>query len=543
MLIQKKDRLYLAGVVVCGVLEALFIIWQMYRISMIANAVFLEHVPVDMLGSAFVELAVLMVLVVLAGRAGSYLADGLAFSVKQTASTLLLEKLDRMGGVYGSATDSGTCFVLLTDGVERLETFFAQFLPQALKTALIPILFLIVVFPVDWVSGILLFITIPIVIAFMMLIGRFSKSASEQQWSALQTISGFLHDAMVYLPWLKVWGKAEESAGTVDRMADDFRVRTLKVMQVAFLSAFVLEFFTMIGVALVAVTLGVRLVEGMVGFQMALFVILLAPEFYVPLRTLGSKYHDSISAMSAFRDITAFLNKPEVAWGSHTLHMETAPQIVLQNAGYTYADSGIAVQNISLTLQPGETTVIFGESGCGKSTLLALAGGMKQAHTGSVYWNGCDVRTLSQDTIRSQVGYMGQDIYIFSGTVYDNIALGDQTITREMVREACAAIGFDTFIAQLEHGYDTLLGENGRGLSGGQKRMIGIARIFVRDRKFIVCDEPLAGLDYLSEQMVHRALYKLLDGRTALMVSHREEIVHLADRVYFMEQGTLIQNR
>lgn len=539
MLIQKNDKLYLALVVCFGLLEALFIILQMHKISMIANAIFMQNIAVVTLHTDFVQLMLYMIAVVLCNRIGSAMADNLAFSVKNTASSLLLEKLDRLGGVYGSGKDSGSCFVMLTDGVERLELFFAQFLPQVLKTAITPILFLVFIFPIDWVSGILLFITIPIVIVFMMLIGRFSKHASEQQWSVLQTISGFLHDAMVYLPWLKIWGKAEESAYKVDRIANDFRLRTLKVMQVAFLSAFVLEFFTMIGVALVAVTLGVRLVEGMVGFQMALFVILLAPEFYVPLRTLGSKYHDSINAMSAFKEITSFLNKEEPKRGNVLLKLKEAPEIVLRDVGYTYKESGVSVENINLHLTPGSKTVVFGESGCGKSTLLALASGMKLAQQGSVTWNTVEINQLSLDTIRSQVGYMGQDIYVFSGTVYDNIAMGDSTITMEQVQQACAAIGFDKIVETFAQGYNTLLGENGRGLSGGQKRMLGMARILVRDRKFVVCDEPLAGLDVQSEQMVYQALNRLLEGRTALLVSHREEIIHLADRVYFMEQGKL----
>ncbi|MBQ2021301.1 MAG: thiol reductant ABC exporter subunit CydD [Peptococcaceae bacterium] len=539
MLIQKNDKLYLALVVCFGLLEALFIILQMHKISMIANAIFMQNIAVVTLHTDFLQLMLYMIAVVLCNRIGSAMADNLAFSVKNTASSLLLEKLDRLGGVYGSGKDSGSCFVMLTDGVERLELFFAQFLPQVLKTAITPILFLVFIFPIDWVSGILLFITIPIVIVFMMLIGRFSKHASEQQWSVLQTISGFLHDAMVYLPWLKIWGKAEESAYKVDRIANDFRLRTLKVMQVAFLSAFVLEFFTMIGVALVAVTLGVRLVEGMVGFQMALFVILLAPEFYVPLRTLGSKYHDSINAMSAFKEITSFLNKEEPERGNVSLKLKEAPEIVLCDVGYTYKESGVSVENINLHLTPGSKTVVFGESGCGKSTLLALASGMKLAQHGSVTWNTVEINQLSLDTIRSQVGYMGQDIYVFSGTVYDNIAMGDSTITMEQVQQACAAIGFDKIVETFAQGYNTLLGENGRGLSGGQKRMLGMARILVRDRKFVVCDEPLAGLDVQSEQMVYQALNRLLEGRTALLVSHREEIIHLADRVYFMEQGKL----
>ena len=484
-------------------------------------------------------LALLMAGVVLSARAGGYLADGLAFSVKDAVASLLLDKMDRLGGVYGSGTDSGSCMMLLTDGVERLEEFFARLLPQAVKTALIPVLFFAFVFPVDWISGLLLLITVPIIIVFMMLIGRFSKSASEKQWSVLNRISGYLHDAMVYLPWLKLWGKAEESALKVEKLADDFRVRTLKVMQIAFLSAFVLEFFTMIGVALVAVTLGVRLVEGMVDFRMALFVILLAPEFYVPLRTLGGKYHDSIRAMSAFKDISAFLNRREPVRGEEQLVFSAAPAVKLCGAGYRYDDSGFALNNMNLELKAGAVTVIFGKSGCGKSTLLGLASGMKIAEEGFVAWNGTDVKNLSLETVRQQVGFIGQEIYVFSGSVYENIALGDASITREMVKEACEKLGFDKIVNSLENGYDTMLGESGRGLSGGQKRMLGIARIFVRDRYFVVCDEPLAGLDYISERMVYQALQILLKGRTALLVSHREEIIHLADEVYWMEDGVL----
>ena len=538
-MIQTKDNCFLIGVVLMGILEALCIILQMWQISIIADAVFLQQTSVHLLQEDFICLAIWMVATVLCGRVGTYLADSLAFSVKETVTTLLFDKMDRLGGVYGSGEDSGHCLILLTDGVERLEDFFSRFLPQAIKTAIIPILFFIVVFPIDWMSGTLLLVTVPIIIVFMMLIGRFSKSASQKQWAMLQTISGYLHDAMIYLGWLKTWGKAEATAKKVEQYADEFRVRTLKVMQIAFLSAFVLEFFTMIGVALVAVTLGVRLVEGMVVYQVALFVILLAPEFYVPLRSLGSKYHDSLQAMSAFQDITMFLQKEEPMRGSNTVYFTEAPTVVLHQVGYEYGVNQFALEAVDLQLQAGTNTVIFGESGCGKSTLLALATGMKLAQQGTVTWNDVDVCSLSLDTVRSQVGYIGQNVYIFAGDIYSNIALGDDTITLGMVQEACKAIGFDDTVTNFASGYDTLLGKLGRPLSGGQKRMIGIARIMVRNRKFVVCDEPLAGLDPGSEQMVYKALERLLEGRTALLVSHREEIIHLADKVYFMEQGSL----
>ncbi|MBR6756529.1 MAG: thiol reductant ABC exporter subunit CydD [Peptococcaceae bacterium] len=539
MRFNSKEKIYLLGIVCFGILEALFIVGQMYSISLIATAVFIQQVSVAALGKSFVQLFFLMTAVVLSGSMGRSLANKLAFAVKDNTAGLLLEKMDRLGGAYGSGVDSSKSLLFLTEGLERLEIFFAQFLPQVIKTACIPILFLCFVFPIDWVSGLLLLVTIPIIIIFMMLIGSFSKRAAEKQWQVLQTISGFLHDAMVYLPWLKIWGQGESSSQKVEKMADDFRLHTLKVMQIAFLSAFVLELFTMLGVALVAVTLGVRLVEGMVEFPLALFVILLAPEFYVPLRNLGSKYHDSINAVASLRDIVEFLNQDEPQRGSKEMLLSAAPNISLDKVNYSYLRSGFTLQNINLKLPAAQTTVIFGQSGCGKSTLLALAGGMRLADSGSVKWNEHEVKDLSLATVRSQVGYLGQDVYIFSASVYENICLGDAAISKEQVHQACIAVGFAKIIEEWPEGYETLLGENGRALSGGQKRMIGIVRILVRDRKFVICDEPLAGLDYANEKIVTKALKNLFVGRTVLVVSHREEIIHLADKVYFMENGIL----
>lgn len=539
MQMGRKEKFYFFGILLFGALEALFIVGQMKTISLIAAAVFEQQIPVSALGSNFGKLLLLMLSVVLSAQIGSRLADKLAFAVKDKAADLLLEKMDRLGGAYGSGVDSSKCLLLLTDGLEKLEIFFAQFLPQVSKTALIPLIFLGFIFQIDYFSSLLLIVTIPVVIIFMMLIGNFSKKAAEKQWQVLQVISGFLHDAMVYLPWLKMWGKGEESAEKVGKMADDFRVHTLKVMQVAFLSAFVLELFTMLGIALVAVTLGVRLIEGMVEFPLALFVILLAPEFYAPLRNIGSKYHDSINAAASLRDIMAFLNQPEPDRGNEEIIISAAPTITLQDVTYTYADSGCGVKNINLLLPSGKTTVIFGPSGCGKSTLLALATGMKLADSGVVKWNDSEVQKLALASLRSQVGYLGQEVYIFSASLYDNIRLNDESITLERVQQVCETIGFAEMITAWQDGYATLLGENGRSLSGGQKRMLGIARILVRDRKFVVCDEPLAGLDYTNEKIVNKALHDLFVGRTVLLVSHREEIVHLADQVYFMEDGII----
>lgn len=536
---QKKDKYYLVGIVLLGLLEAVLIIVQMYVISWIANEIFWNGESVVSIRQEFLILMLFMLGVVWTSCMGKWFADQLAFSIKSTVVSLLLEKIDRLGGVYGGGIDSGSSMILLTDGIERLEEFFARLFPQAMKTAVIPILFLIFIFPVDWVSGVLLFLTIPIIILFMMLIGRFSKNASEKQWKVLRYISGYLHDVMLYLPWLKLWGKTEESAMHVDKLANNFRERTLRVMQIAFLSAFVLEFFTMIGVALVAVTLGVRLIGGLVDFRMALFVILLAPEFYVPLRILGGKYHDSIRAMSAFKEICEFLNYKEFKRGENCIIFKEAPNITLCNLTYRYKESGFTLENLNLELKAGTNTVIFGKSGCGKSTLLGLASGMKLAESGVVKWNGVDIRTLSLNIVRSQVGFVGQEIYVFSGSVYENITLGDNTITREMVEQACKKLGFDKIVASLECGYDTKLGEDGHKLSGGQKRMLGIARIFVRNYYFVICDEPLAGLDYRSEHMVYKALQVMLEGRTTLIVSHRKEIIHLADNIYWMEDGLL----
>jgi len=522
--------------VVLAILETVCIVVQMHLLSSLADEIFMHHPSQYSRSTAFVLLLGAMMFSVFFASLGAIAANALGFRMKNQTSTLLLNKLDRLGGSYGSGMQSSICVTLLTEGTDRLEDFFAHFLPQVLKCMLLPLIFLVVIFPKDWISATILLVTIPILLIFMMLIGRFSKAASEKQWKALETISGFLHDALRYMAWLKLWGKAEESIQKTDALGNLFRIKTLKVMRVAFLSAFVLEFFTMIGVALVAVGLGVRLVEGMLDFRTALFIILLAPEFYVSLRALGSKYHDSIKAIGAFRDILMFLQKEEPMRGAQQLKLQQAPTVVLEDVSYQYQSSRKGVEHISLCLKAGTTTWIVGESGCGKSTLLRVAGGLLLPQEGSVFYNGVATADVDEKEIRSAVGFIGQEVFLFGGSIYENIVLGE-TISIETVQKACSKIGFHNFVMSLEQGYDTLLGENGQTLSGGQKRLLSIARVLVRERWFVICDEPFAGLDEHTEQKVRQALNVLGKDRTMLIVSHRLNADE--QNVLRMEQGRL----
>ncbi len=534
---EKQYRPALLLTLLLSILQSAALLGQAWLLSGLADAVFLQHTPLAALKRQLLLFLLFLLLVALFAFLERSAADRMAFRIKRDATEALVEKLDRVGFLY--AASSSRSFSLLDQGVDRLEEYYARLLPQLLKCAVAPILFLAFVFPSDWISGLILLLTLPLIVLFMLLIGRFSKRAAEKQWAALQRISGFLKDSMRYLPWLKLWGRAEDTAVHVDALADDFRQRSFSMMKIAFLSAFVLEFFTMLGIAMVAVGLGLRLTEGMLGFRTALFLILLAPEFYAPLRALGSRFHDSLNARAAVQELDDFLSGAEPQRGASFPHWQAGPELVFRDASYHYANGERGVEALDFCLPAGSVAVVMGESGSGKSTLLRLAGGMLLPQTGELLYNGENSAALCMEALRQNVGLLSQELHLFSASVCENITLGREDVSPEALKALCRSIGADNFIEKLPQGYETQLGEGGQALSGGQKQLIGIARLLLRDCRLLLCDEPTAGLDPESEAQVISALQKLLPGRTVLIVSHRRSVTSLADFLWQMKDGRL----
>ena len=364
------------------------------------------------------------------------------------------------------------------------------------------------------------------------------------QWSALSRMSAHFLDVLQGLPTLKVFGRSAAERERVARIGEDFRERTLVVLRYAFLSGFVLEFVATLSIALVAVALGVRLLMGSIPFEPAFLVLLLAPEFFRPLRELGVHRHDGMEGKAAADRIFEILKTPTpLREGSTDLIKPSGLlTIELEEMGYIYPGSTQpALSDISLTLPSGTCTALVGRSGSGKSTLVNLLARFLDPDSGRILANGVPVSGLPVEVWRENLALVPQRPHLFYGTVLENIRMARPGATREEAEEAARLAGVEEFIARLPGGYDSQIGERGVRLSGGEAQRLAIARAFLKDAPLLIMDEPTSSLDPESERLIGEALERLMRDRTVLVVAHRLNTVYKADRIAVLENGRLAE--
>jgi len=527
----RSTRRFLGLSVAVGGVTALLVMAQAWLIALVVAGAFVQHRSLGSLRNALLAL-----LGVVAGRAAlAWAAERASVRASASAKSELrraaVEHVAALGPAGLEQQETGKLGVLLTTGLDALDGYFSRYLPQLFLAVIVPVAVIAVVAGADWVSAVLIAVSLPLIPLFMALVGATTRDRTAARMRSLQRLAGHFLDIVSGLPTLKVFGRARAQARAIAEVTDRYRSATMATLRLTFLSSLILELLATVSVALVAVAVGLRLLGGDMTFQDALFVLVLAPEAYLPLRALGTHYHASADGMKAAEELFALLEEPGAAPTGGT----AAPQgtaIRVEGLEVTYPGRRLpALCGADLVVEPGETVALTGPSGCGKSTLLAVLLGLRRPEAGSVTLGGVDVADLDLEDWRRQISWVPQRPHLFARSVADNVRLGRPDATDAEVEAALEAAGLRDVVRRLPHGADTLLGEGGAGLSAGERQRLSLARAFVRDAPLLLLDEPTASLDAETEADVLAAVRRLVSGRTAVIVAHRPALAALADRL------------
>jgi thiol reductant ABC exporter CydD subunit len=466
-----------------------------------------------------------------------------AWSVLSELRLALAAKRLRSQPIAADGAPGAEIAAVAVQGVDALEGYFARYLPQVVLASVVPFLVIAWVAVVDWESALIMLLTLPLVPVFMWLIGRYTEQRTRERWLALRRLSSHFIDVVRGLPTLRALGRADDEVAVLASVSDRYRATTMETLRVSFLSGSVLELAATVGVALVAVTAGVRLVGGDLGLQAGLVVIVLAPELYLPYRRLGAEYHASADGLAVAERMFALLDAPDAvpAGGSQRAPSPARAPVRFEQVSFSYPARPVPVlDGLDLELAPGEAVALVGESGAGKSTVGALLLGLLEPESGRISVGGVELSSCDIEAWRRLTAWVPQHPTLLRATVADNIRLGDQDAPDARVREAAALAGAHAFITGLPDGYATLVGDGERSLSPGERRRIGLARAFLRDAPLVILDEPTADLDSRSVAIVSAAVDRLRTGRTMLLIAHRPELVRHADRVVHLVDGAAL---
>lgn len=468
--------------------------------------------------------------------------------VRTVVRQKLIDKFSSLGPAAIKQRQSGELVAITLEQVDALENYFSRYLAQHTLVGVLPIIMIAIVMPVNWVVGLIFLLTGPLVPVFMALVGMGAASANRNQFLAMTRMSGYFLDRMQGLATLKLFGQAYHELANINHIADGFREKTMSVLRIAFLSSAILEFFSAVAVALVAVYVGLGLLGQIhfgpaqqISLSEALFVLLLAPEFFMPLRQLAVFYHDKAAALGAADAILAILEQDsEVFNGIGCADVggaSTANFIIeFRNVSKYYGQRQV-LANINIQISPGEKIALVGESGAGKTTLLNLLLGFEAATEGLVLLDGISV---NRDLAAKTLAWAGQQTYIFHGSIRDNITLANPEASEQSILAAATAAGVTEFSSKLAEGLHTQIGERGYGLSGGQIQRIALARAFLKDAKIIVLDEPTANLDIANKILLLDIIDQIFKDKTLIIASHDHEVINRMDRKIVLQQGRLV---
>ena len=536
-LLEHKGQLLLLGLT-CLV-ESLAIVGQAWFFgTLINNFIFSENTLHDERYS-IIYLGIAIIVRLLAHYIQESVANRLGSAVKATFRERALEHMFKLGVQHKER--HGDVIHMLTDGLEQVDAYVARYIPQILYAIMIPLIMGIAIVDTLPIIGIILIITVPLIPFFMILIGKQADRLNKEQWERMSFLSGHFLDVLQGITTLKLFGRAKDQIKVIGRLSEEFKDSTLRVLRVAFLSALVLELVSTISTALIAVYLGLTLLDGEISFFSAFFILLLAPEFYTPFRQLGAAFHTGMAGKTSILKYEEFMNRqPSLPIGGQSQLKGKVQAIEIKDLTFTYEDSENGVQHISLEAKRNSPIMLVGESGAGKSTIAHIIGGFLTAPKGSVTIDGFDLCDIDIEWWRQQITYVSQHPHIMKGTLRDVLSFG-MNVSDEEIIEACKEVQLLDVINRQQDGLDTVIGEGGLGLSGGERQRVALVRAFLRKGQVLILDEVTAHLDVKTEAIISSAIKRLMDNKIVIIIGHRLQTMHWASTLYVLKHGRIIQ--
>lgn len=550
---KKACGFYLNLTVTFGLLTGLALIVQAYLISTILHGIIILNLERSAFNSEFLYLLALIpvraLLAFARERSGFEAGKRLRLQIREA----VLDKISLLGPAFIKGKPAGSWASIVLEQVEDLHDFYARYLPQMLLAGFIPLTILVVVFPLNWVAGLIFLGTAPLIPIFMILVGKGAADANRKNFSALAKLSGHFMDRLKGLNTLKLFNRGAAEGKAIEEASESFREKTMSVLRLAFLSSAVLEFFAAVSIAVLAVYFGFSFLGELnfgdydAGFSLftAMFVLMLAPEFYQPLRDMGSHYHAKAKAIAAAEALMELVeyelpNAAEKQQKVKEIDWHNGLEIVAQDFSVVSHSGVILVGPLTFKLENGQHLAVVGPSGAGKTSLLnGLLGFLP--YQGSLKINGVELKQLAVTQWRAHLAWLGQDPQLFHGTVRDNVALANAKMDEQTVRLLLEKANVLDFVEQQPLGLDHPIGEQMAGLSVGQAQRIALARALGQDAQLFLLDEPTASLDRHSEQAVLTALYEAMTDSSCLMVTHRLDQLQQMDKIFVLDKGLIVQ--
>ncbi|MGC6247122.1 heme ABC transporter permease/ATP-binding protein CydD [Bisgaard Taxon 45] len=546
---QKPIKRLLNLNILLASISAVILVFNTYLLANLLHHLIMLNTPRHELLSSFIGLVIGFALraIILWGR------EQIGFKCGRILRNILrqkiLDKIHQVGPATINNKPAGSWATIMLEQVENLHNYYARYLPQQALSAIVPIVILIAIFPLNWAAGLVLLITAPLIPLFMILVGIAAADSSQKNMATLAKLSGQFLDRLRGLETLRLFNRTAQQTQHIEKNTEDFRETTMDVLKMAFLSSAVLEFFTSISIALMAVYFGFsylgELNFGTYDTPLTLFVgffcLILAPEFYQPLRDLGTYYHDRAAGIGAADVIVDFLEAEHITVQStvqQPTHIESAVEIRAENLIILSPQGKPLTKALNFILPAGSHSAIVGQSGAGKTSLFnAMLGFL--AYEGSLKMNGVELSEMNLTQWRKHIAWVGQNPLLLQGTIKENLLLGDIVATDTQIEQALRLAQAKEFTDKL--GLQSEIKDGGLGLSVGQAQRLAIARALLRQGQLLLLDEPTASLDAQSENLVLQALQQMSQQQTTLMITHRIEDLKQCDEIFVMQQGDIIQ--